>query len=99
VVSELPPKLSTAGQVAAAIVMIPMLSVLGYGLVFFSDGPYRECAAATGYCGKHFVHTLAEYQACGAWQAILVVVWIVGILLLGLIGLADRKTATSTRQI
>lgn len=54
-----------------------MLLVLIYGCVQFYDASFRDCASGySGNCGKF--HTAVEDRAFGVWQAVVLIVWPIG---------------------
>jgi hypothetical protein len=51
------------------------LAVFVYGMLMYSDAPFKACADGP-YCGKtHRHHTEAEYHSFIQWQTALFVSW------------------------
>jgi hypothetical protein len=58
-------------KIVVATLMAWFMLLFLYGLVVFTDGPYKPCHSVEGYCGKTGKsHTKAEYEAHNLWQKI-----------------------------
>lgn len=67
-------------QVLLFAVIVACLSIFIYGLVLYTDAPYRLCAEGGSYCGKNGLrHTYEAYQAWKNWERILFLCWPFGV--------------------
>lgn len=61
-------------------VVAECLAVFLYGLIVYTDAPYKLCGP-DAYCGKTGKpHSFQDYQAWKRWEGILIVSWPFGML-------------------
>ena len=74
------------------LVIAVMVGLFVYGMIQFPDGPIHICEGGTQYCGKQGQpHSFSDYHRYALWEAAMLVVWPIGLLVAYLVSRKKQK--------